>query len=64
MLVYVIKEFGELLYVRLLNSNPDDLAQQYGMIPKQCLVVNFSRPMLFNPQLEAAKRRKSQITAL
>lgn len=92
MVVYVIKQFAEFLYVRLLGYENISMSQQYGLIPKYCAlnlaqmianrqhqqqknssVLNSSsshdfmsnqRHDLVMKQIEAAKRRKSQITAL
>lgn len=92
MVVYVIKQFAEFLYVRLLGYENISMSQQYGLIPKYCAlnlvqmianrqqqqqnnssVLNSSsshdfmsnqRHDLVMRQIEAAKRRKSQITAL
>lgn len=69
MLVLVIKEFEEYLYVKLIgyeNSNLS-LSQQFGVIPRSCAVdlqeIIYNSNKSLN-QIEQFKRRKSQITAL
>lgn len=69
MLVLVIKEFSDLLYVKIIGyeNSSLNLSQQYGIIPRSCAVD--LQEIIFNSNkslsnVEKPCRRKSQITAL
>lgn len=69
MLVSVIRDFNDMIYVKLLGYENSclNLSQQYGIIPKSCAVdlqeIICSSNRNLNARIEQ-NRRKSQITAL
>ena len=69
MMVMVIKEYGDWIYVKLVGFEKSnlELAQQHGMIPRSCAIdlqeIIYKSALNLN-NLELNKRRKSQITAL
>lgn len=69
MLVSVIRDFNDMIYVKLLGYENSrlNLSQQYGIIPKSCAVdlqeIFCSNNRNLNTRMEQ-NRRKSQITAL
>lgn len=69
MLVSVIRDFNDMLYVKLLGyeNSSLNLSQQYGIIPKSCAVdlqeIIYTSNRNLNARFEQ-NRRKSQITAL
>ncbi len=69
MMVMVIKEYGDWIYVKLVGFEKSnlELSHQYGMIPRSCAIdlqeIIYKSAINLN-NLEMNKRRKSQITAL
>lgn len=66
MLVHVIKQFTDCLYVRILGGGRNmAVSAQYGLIPKHCAIeLNSYFANASSSQAVERTRRKSQITAL